>query len=56
MLAIRRSSFAPSLVTGAAPAGYARVAAPIPIAAITAMGIVGQEIQNEPGIVANGCN
>jgi hypothetical protein len=56
MLAIRRSSFAPSLVTAAAPTEYARAVAPIPIAAITAMGIVGQLIQNEPGIVANGCN
>jgi hypothetical protein len=56
MLAIRRSSFAPCLVTGAAPAEYARVAALIPIATIIAMGIVGQEIHNKPGIVANGFN
>jgi len=32
------------------------MAAPIPIATITAMGIVGQEIRNTPGIVANGFN
>ena len=41
---------------GASSTGYALVAALIPIAAITAMGIVGQEIHNKPGIVANGFN
>jgi Flp pilus assembly pilin Flp len=35
---------------------YALVAALIPIAAITAMGLVGQEIHNTPGIGANGFN
>jgi Flp pilus assembly pilin Flp len=41
---------------GASSTGHALVAALIPIAAITAMGIVGQEIHNKPGIVANGFN
>ena len=39
---------------GASSTEYALVAALIPIAAITAMGLVGQEIQNKPGIGANG--
>jgi Flp pilus assembly pilin Flp len=38
---------------GASSTGYALVAALIPIAATTAMGIVGQEIRNKPGIGFN---
>jgi pilus assembly protein Flp/PilA len=41
---------------GASSTEYAVVAALISIAAITAMGIVGQEIQNKLTIVANGFN
>jgi Flp pilus assembly pilin Flp len=41
---------------GASSTEYALVAALIPIAAITAMGLVGQEIHNTPGIGANGFN
>ena len=41
---------------GASATEYALVAALISIAAITAMGVVGQEIQNRLGIVANGFN
>ena len=41
---------------GASSAEYAVAAALISIAAITAMGVVGQEIQNRLGIVANGFN
>jgi pilus assembly protein Flp/PilA len=41
---------------GASSTEYALVAALISIAAITAMGIVGQDIQNKLGIVANGFN
>jgi Flp pilus assembly pilin Flp len=39
---------------GASSTEYALVAALISIAAIAAMGVVGQEIQNKLGIVANG--
>jgi len=42
--------------SGASSTEYAVVAALISIAAITAMGVVGQEIQNKLGIVANGFN
>jgi len=42
--------------SGASSIEYAVVAALISIAAITAMGVVGQEIQNKLGIVANGFN
>jgi Flp pilus assembly pilin Flp len=41
---------------GASSTEYAVVAALISIAAITAMEVVGQEIQNKLGIVANGFN
>jgi len=41
---------------GASCTEYALVAALISIAAITAMGVVGQEIQTKLGIVANGFN
>jgi pilus assembly protein Flp/PilA len=41
---------------GASSAEYAVAAALISIAAITAMGVVGEEIQNKLGIVANGFN
>jgi Flp pilus assembly pilin Flp len=41
---------------GASSTEYALVAALISIAAITAMGVVGQEIQSKLGIVANGFN
>jgi pilus assembly protein Flp/PilA len=41
---------------GASSTEYALVAALISIAAITAMGVVGQDIQNKLGIVANGFN
>ena len=41
---------------GASSTEYAVVAALISIAAITAMGIVGQEIQNKLTIVASGFN
>jgi pilus assembly protein Flp/PilA len=41
---------------GASSIEYAVVAGLISIAAITAMGVVGQEIQNKLGIVANGFN
>jgi Flp pilus assembly pilin Flp len=39
---------------GASSTEYALVAALIPIAAITTMGLVGQEIQNKPGIGDDG--
>ena len=41
---------------GASSTEYALMAALISIAAITAMGAIGQEIQNKVGIVANGFN
>ena len=41
---------------GASSAEYAVAAALISIAAITAMGVVGQEIRSKLGIVANGFN
>jgi pilus assembly protein Flp/PilA len=41
---------------GASSIEYAVVAGLISIAAITAMGVVGEEIQNKLGIVANGFN
>jgi pilus assembly protein Flp/PilA len=41
---------------GASATEYALVAALISIAAITAMGVVGQEIRSKLGIVANGFN
>ena len=41
---------------GASSTEYALVAALISIAAITALGVVGQEIENKLGIVANGFN
>ena len=41
---------------GASSTEYALVAALISIAAITALGFVGQEIQNKLTIVANGFN
>jgi Flp pilus assembly pilin Flp len=42
--------------SGASSTEYAVVAALISIAAITAMGLIGQEIQNKLTIVASGFN